>query len=367
MIFVEEDASELAAVNPNILDNVDLQPLNTLALPARARHFARIETVAQLVDVLRWAGSRQLPLLVLGGGSNVILRGDWPGLALQIALTGKSSERHEDYADVTVAAGESWHELVQWTLQQRLYGLENLTLIPGTAGAAPIQNIGAYGVELAHFLRCVRGIDLDRLARGDASVIEIAVESCQLGYRDSIFKRTLRDRFIITELVLRLPTRFEPILSYPALRDYLREHLRGEAAANASDDETAALQVESAVRAIRRSRLPDPAQLPNAGSFFKNPVIDGARFALLREAHPDIPQFPAASGVKVPAAWLVDRCGWKGRRLGHVGVHAQQALVLIHYGAGSGSELLDLAAAIQADVQAAFGIALELEPTVYGA
>ncbi len=336
-----------------LLEQVDLQPLNTLALPARARYFTRIETVEQLVEALAWAERKQLPRLILGGGSNIVLRGDFPGLVLQIALMGRQSNGEQ----VTVGAGENWHELVQWTLAQGLYGLENLTLIPGTAGAAPIQNIGAYGVELAERLVSVRGWSLM-----DGAERELSAADCGFGYRDSIFKRKLRDRFVITSITLQLGRQFQPVLHYPALRDAL--------VANSVPD---ALAVEAAVRGIRQSRLPDPVALPNAGSFFKNPVVSRNQFERLQARYPDLPQFPAPDGIKLPAAWLVDRSGWKGRRLGPVGVHAQQAIVLIHYldgavaGQGDGEALLQLAAAIQADVRQRFDVALELEPTVHGA
>ncbi len=336
-------------------EHVDLQSFNTLALPAHARYFARINSVDELHDAVAWAQHKNLPLLVLGGGSNVILRGDWPGLAIHIALQGKTLEARDDAVYVTIAAGENWHALVQWTLQQQLYGLENLTLIPGTVGAAPIQNIGAYGVELANFLQCVRGVSLP-----DNRVIELSAVECQLGYRDSLFKNALRDRFIVTEIVLRLSREFVPVLSYPALHELRAvEHLTAQ-------------RVEQCVRALRQSKLPDPQQLPNAGSFFKNPVIDAAQFARLQAQYPTLPSFAAPNGVKIPAAWLVEYSGWKGRRVGCVGVHQQQALVLIHFAdderdsANAGAELLDLAAQIQADVQRQFAIALELEPTVYG-
>ncbi len=342
-------------VTLRIAEQTDLQPLNTLALPARARYFTRIETLDQLAEALAWAQAKQLPRLILGGGSNIVLRGDFPGLVLQIALAGHTVDKLGEVATVTIGAGENWHRLVQWTLAQGLFGLENLTLIPGTAGAAPIQNIGAYGVELAERLVSVRGWSLDEGAER-----ELAAADCRFGYRDSIFKHELRDRFVITAIRLRLNRQFQPVLHYPALREAL--------AGNESPD---ALAVEAAVRSIRQSRLPDPVLLPNAGSFFKNPVVSRDRFERLRADYPDLPQFPAAGeGVKLPAAWLVDRCGWKGRRVGSVGVHGQQAIVLIHYrdgaGPGDGEALLQLAAAIQADVLARFGVALALEPTVHG-
>jgi UDP-N-acetylmuramate dehydrogenase len=333
-----------------IAEQIDLTTFNTLALPARARYYTRAETVADIHEAIAWAQQHDVPLLPLGGGSNVVLRDEFLGLVLHIALRGKTLSPRGDNAEVCVAAGENWHELVQWTLQQQVYGLENLTLIPGTAGAAPIQNIGAYGVELSQFLHAVRGIKVD-----DNRALELSATQCELNYRDSIFKHALRDNFIVTEIVLHLRTQFLAAVDYPALRDQLP-----------SDLPVDALQVERAVRAIRQSKLPDPLQWPNAGSFFKNPVIAAAQFVELQKTYPDLPHYPAAAGVKIPAAWLIDRCGWKGRRTGAVGVHDQQALVLIHYGGGDAGTLLALAASIQREVEQRFSIALELEPGVYG-
>ncbi len=340
----------------NVFEHVDLQALNTLALPARARYFLRVETAAVLPEALAFAAQRQLPLLVLGGGSNLILRGDWQGLALLIAVPGKQLDDTGESWSVRIGAGENWHELVQWTLAHAAYGLENLTLIPGTAGAAPIQNIGAYGVELADCLESVRGWSIDAQCEQTLSAAQ-----CQLGYRDSIFKHALAGRFIITEIGLRLRKQFAPVLTYPALREALQGKSKPDAA-----------QVERAVRSIRQSKLPDPTTLPNAGSFFKNPVISATQLANLLALHPQMPHFAAGDGAKLPAAWLLDQCGWKGRRIGAVGVHEQQALVLVSYleppaQAGRADELLGLAEAIKDDVAARFGVTLELEPTVYGA
>lgn len=339
-----------------IAEYVDLTAFNTLALPARARYYACAENLADIHAAIEWAQQNQLPLLPLGGGSNVVLRDEFPGLVLHIALRGKTLSRLDDRIEVRVAAGENWHELVQWTLQHCAYGLENLTLIPGTAGAAPIQNIGAYGVELSRFLHAVRGIKID-----ENREIELKAKQCELNYRDSIFKHALRANFVVTEIVLHLRAKFLPAIDYPALREQFNDETNIDA-----------LQVECAVRAIRQSKLPDPAQWPNAGSFFKNPVIATAQFSALQKNNPAMPHFfvgddaTAATGVKIPAAWLIDQCGWKGRRLDTVGVHSQQALVLIHYGGGDAEALLHLAEQIRSDVMQRFGIALEMEPAVYG-
>lgn len=344
-----------------IAEHIDLTAFNTLALPAKARYYARAENLTDIHSAIEWTRKNQLPLLPLGGGSNVVLRDEFPGLVLHIGLLGKTFSRHDDHIELNVAAGENWHELVQWTLQQQAYGLENLTLIPGTAGAAPIQNIGAYGVELSQFLHAVRGVRID-----ENREIELTAAQCQLGYRDSIFKHALRENFIVTEIVLHLRAQFSPVIDYPALREQL-------AARDPLIDDTNidALQVEQAVRAIRQSKLPDPAQWPNAGSFFKNPVISSAQFAELQKKYSAIPHFfvgnerAVQSEVKIPAAWLIDQCGWKDRRLDTVGVHGQQALVLIHYGGGDAAALLALAEQIRRDVAQRFAITLEMEPSVY--
>ena len=335
---------------------VSLKSCNTLAIDVRARYLLQVCAPEQIPAAVAFAGERQLPLLVLGGGSNVVLSGDFPGVVLQIALRGIEVEDAGNGADILlrVAGGENWHQLVEYCLQQGYHGLENLALIPGTAGAAPIQNIGAYGVELSRFLHAVRGVKID----GNRA-LELSAEQCEPGYRDSVFKHALRDNFIVTEVVLKLHGSCVPAIDYPALREQLQVQppLEGE-----SD----ALRIERAVRAIRRSKLPDPARWPNAGSFFKNPVIPPEQFAALRQRYPDLPHYAAAGGVKIPAAWLIERCGWKGRRLGSVGVHDRQALVLIHYGGGDAGELLALAGQIQRDVTQRYGVALELEPGVYG-
>jgi len=262
----------------------------------------------------------------------------------------------EDTVDAVVlkvAAGESWHALVQWSLQRGYYGLENLALIPGTVGAAPIQNIGAYGVEIAPFIRRVHTIGID-----DRQRVNLSADECEFGYRDSIFKRGLRDKVIITSIELVLSKKPRLQLSYPALRNYLDSH---------TADELTPQAVFDAVVEIRRSRLPDPADTPNAGSFFKNPVITQQQLAEIVGRAPDLPQYPQDDGqVKLPAAWLIDQCGWKGKRVGGFGVHPQHALVLVNYGGDKGSELLALAGEIRRSVFDAYGIDLEIEPRVYG-
>ncbi|MCB1687273.1 MAG: UDP-N-acetylmuramate dehydrogenase [Halioglobus sp.] len=332
-----------------------LRGYNTLALQARAQAFVTVSSEEELLAALAQARELKLPLVPLGEGSNVVLAGDVDALVLRQRCRGiQVLELGKDSVTLRVAAGENWHEFVHWALQQGYYGLENLALIPGTVGAAPIQNIGAYGVELCTTLQHVHAREI-----ADGSAVSLANEDCQFGYRDSIFKRELRDRYVITAIDLQLSRRADVTTTYPALTTYFGEHPHIEVTPQAVFD---------AVVAIRRSKLPDPAVVPNAGSFFKNPVIDAQVAAALLASHPDLPCFPQHDGsVKVSAAWMIERCGWKGFRRDNVGVHEQHALVLVNYGSDSGAQLLALAREIALSVQNAYRILLEIEPRVYGA
>ena len=332
---------------------VSLQNCNTLALPGRAEYLYTVDGPDGLDRALFFARQRQLPVTVLGGGSNIILNGDIAGLVIRLAPGGVEAVPGSGGEEVLVRAGggENWHDLVTLCLDRGWHGLENLALIPGCVGAAPIQNIGAYGVELASRFHTLEAVDL---VTGELLCLD--AEACRFGYRDSIFKHDLKGRLVITAVTLALSTRPLVCLDYPELR-----------AALAPSPAPTPRQVYDAVCALRRAKLPDPALRPNAGSFFKNPVIGGDQAAALRAIHPDMPGYPQPGGLeKIPAAWLIDRAGWKGRRVGAVGVHDRQALVLVHFGGGSGRELLGLAAAIAGDVRQRFGIALELEPAVLG-
>ncbi|HEY8385556.1 MAG TPA: UDP-N-acetylmuramate dehydrogenase [Porticoccaceae bacterium] len=333
---------------------VSLQDSNTLALPGRAEYLCRAADRDVLLEALVFARHRQLPVTMLGGGSNIVLTGDICGLVVR--LVGGTIEQVPaaevgDAVLVRVGAGIDWHTLVTHCLEQGWHGLENLALIPGTVGAAPIQNIGAYGVELADCFHSLEAVDL---VTGES--LHFTAEDCRFAYRDSIFKRDLKGRVAITSVTLSLSTQPRVCLDYPELRSVL-----------AGCAEPTPRQVYDAVCALRCAKLPDPAHRPNAGSFFKNPVIGRDRAEALRAEFPDMPGYPQPDGLeKIPAAWLIDRAGWKGRRVGAVGVHDRQALVLVHFGGGSGRELLGLAAAIAGDVRQRFGIDLELEPVVLG-
>jgi UDP-N-acetylmuramate dehydrogenase len=335
-----------------VIERASLRALNTFGIDARADRLVVLERQDQVEAALAACGPEG-PALVLGGGSNLLITRDIPGAVLQVALSGRDRlGQAGDDQIVEAAAGENWHGFVQWTLAQGLAGLENLSLIPGTAGASPIQNIGAYGVEMRERFTYLTALD-----RRTGSIARLQAPECRFGYRDSLFKHPEGRHWLILKVAFRLSRCAAPVLSYPALADELaRQGIR----------QPTAVQVSEAVCAIRRARLPDPARLGNAGSFFKNPVVDAAVADALRENHPGLPVYAdsAPGRCKLSAAWLIDRCGWKGRREGPAGVHAEHALVLINHGGATGEQILALARRIQDSVADRFGIALEMEPVV---
>lgn len=331
-----------------------LRDLNTFGLPAVASWFARASSRGDLDNALEFARGQGLPVLPLGGGSNLVLSGDVPGLVVAIALGGfEILEDGPREVVVRVGAGEDWTRLVDRCLSLGLFGLENLVLIPGTAGAAPIQNIGAYGVEVRESLVEVEAVEI---STGRARTFGNA--ECAFAYRESVFKAALRDRFVITSVALRLSREPAARASYGALAGELRS--RGI-------ERPGPLDVADAVRHLRRTRLPDPAVTGNAGSFFQNPVVDTATAESLRSREPGLPTFPSEDGcVKLAAAWLIERCGFKGARRGTVGVHPSHALVLVNHGGATGREVLALAEEIRAAVRERFGVSLAIEPRVVG-
>jgi len=339
-----------------VLFNEPLLARNTLAVKASAVAYVSATSERELMEALAWAAEHHKSVITLGQGSNVVLAGDLDALVIHQAQRGIDVLEETGNAVVLrVAAGENWHALVGWTLAQGYYGLENLALIPGTVGAAPIQNIGAYGVELAAFVRRVNGVQIDTM-----QAVTRSVDECEFSYRDSIFKRALRDKFYITSVELVLSREPNLQLSYPTLKNYL--------AATDVEGELTPGDVFDAVVSIRQSRLPDPAVIPNVGSFFKNPVLSEQQLADILELAPNLPCYPQSDGrSKIPAAWLIDKCGWKGKRVGEVGVHHEHALVLANYGGGTGRQILALADEIARSVFSTYAIALEIEPRVYGA
>ena len=326
-----------------------LRTHNTFGFDVRARLAVHIRSESDLVSALSDPRVGALPIVVLGGGSNVVLTGDLDACVLLIEIPGYSVVQDDANWLVTAGAGETWHALVNRTINEGIPGLENLALIPGTAGAAPIQNIGAYGVELRERFARLRAYD-----RHTGDFVSLDLDACAFGYRDSLFKREGRDRYIITAVTLRLPKAWQPVLNYGEL---VRE-LEGVSAPNAA-------QVRDAVVAIRSRKLPDPAMVGNAGSFFKNPVVEaGQRDALLAD-HPALVSYPQPDGsYKLAAGWLIDQCGFKGLDDGPVGVYGKQALVLVHHGGGTGAALLKLANRIADTVQARFGVRIEPEPVI---
>jgi UDP-N-acetylmuramate dehydrogenase len=332
-----------------------LRGLNTFGIDARARVLFALEDPADLDDTLAAVHAEpggDAPL-VLGGGSNLLVTGDVLRPVLRVALTGRRVVADDgDTAVVEAGAGESWDGLVRWSLERGLAGLENLALIPGTTGAAPIQNIGAYGVEQREAFESLDAVDL---ATGERRRFEAA--DCAFAYRDSVFKQPGGERWLVLAVRYRLHRRPVLHLDYGEIRDELA---RAGASAPAPTD------VADAVTAIRRRKLPDPAVLGNAGSFFKNPLVEPAVAEALCAHEPGLPAWPAGDRVKLSAAWMIDRCGWKGHRDGDAGVHAAHALVLVNHGRASGAELLALARRIRDSVQRRFGVTLEPEPVVVG-
>jgi UDP-N-acetylmuramate dehydrogenase len=342
--------------HPEIQQHVSLQRFNTFGLEGFAEYFVAVESESQLITLLQDPKVFALPKFILGGGSNMLLVGDLQGLVIHNKIKGFQVLREDaETLDVAVAGGEVWHDWVLAAIGHGWGGLENLSLIPGNVGAAPIQNIGAYGVELKDLFQSLRAIDLQT---GNEHIFSL--EECRFGYRDSVFKTDYRGRFIIVEVTFRLQKAPHTLrLDYGAIRDEMQ---------SAGVKEPTIKDVSAAVIAIRQSKLPDPAQIGNAGSFFKNPEVPKGQFDALKAIHSTMPAYVVdESTMKIPAGWLIEQAGWKGKRLGNYGVHAQQALVLVNYGGAQGLDILALSKAIMDDILQKFGVQLEREVNVVGA
>jgi len=335
-----------------VQQNVNLQGHNTFGLSATANRYVAIESPDQLVHTLQQPATKSAPLFVLGGGSNILLTQNIDALVLHMAVKGIVFTPHgSNHVLVNAGAGENWHSLVMHCLDRGYGGIENLSLIPGTVGAAPMQNIGAYGVEIKEVFHSLEAVEIST-----AKTVTFTGDECQFGYRESIFKRQAKGRYIITSVTLKLTTTQHAMnTSYGAINDTLGT--MGIAAPTIAD-------ISRAVIRIRQSKLPDPAQIGNAGSFFKNPVVDKLDYEALKAEFGEVPGYAQADGhaVKVPAAWLIDQCGWKGHRRGAIGVHNKQPLVLVNHGGGKGSDIYALAMDIRSSVAQKFGI--ELTPEV---
>jgi len=342
-----------------IINNASLKHLNTFGVDASAQHLTEIHNLDDIEALLEWKTQNDLPCLLLGGGSNLLFKNDYKGLVAKICLAGKDiAEEDDDFTYVSVAGGENWHNFVRWTVEQDIAGLENLSLIPGTAGAAPIQNIGAYGVELADHFQSLQAIDLET-----GNIHEFDKSHCQFGYRESFFKSQALDKLLITSATFALPKKPNWKMDYAGVREVLE------------GVEPSAKLISDAIIGLRMSKLPDPANIGNAGSFFKNPVLSLDVWEGIKAKHEHIPGYPQDSlladgsvlkngAMKTSAAWLIDNCGWKGYRKDDAGVSDMHALVIVNHANATGAELWAVAQEIMQSVEDKFGVSLEAEPRV---
>ena len=331
-----------------IKENFDLTQLNTFGVKAQARYFTEIKNEAEIPELFTSPIFKNNPKLFLGGGSNLLFTRDFPGIVVQDKLKGvEITEEHSEYVLVRAMGGEVWHDLVLFAVGHGWWGIENLSSIPGSVGAAPVQNIGAYGAELGDVLYSVEAYKIETLAK------EIFTNgSYKGGYRESIFKNELKNKYFITAITIKLSTIPKPNLKYKSLREYLEK----SGASNPSLKE-----VSAAVTEIRKEKLPDPKIIANAGSFFKNVFVSDEKLAELLKNYPSMPFFKDDKGIKVPAAWLVEECGWKGKRKNGAGVYEKHALVLVNHGGATGPEIKELAEAIADSVKKKFGLTLTPE------
>ncbi|MTI22107.1 UDP-N-acetylmuramate dehydrogenase [Fulvivirga sp. RKSG066] len=333
--------------------NISLKPYNTFGLEAKARYFTEAQSIEDLQAILKTSEAQDNEVLLLGGGSNILLTKDFDGLVIKIDIKGIELQ-HENNEEVVVkvGAGENWHEFVLEAIKNNWGGVENLSLIPGTMGAAPMQNIGAYGVEIKEVFDYLLAVN-----RKTGKVEKFNNTDCQFGYRESIFKNVVKGEYIIAEVVLRLSNNEHKLnTSYGAIADTLKEM---------GIDKPTIKDISDAVIKIRQSKLPDPKKIGNSGSFFKNPTIDKIDYEGLKAEFSDIPGYELPEDkIKVPAGWLIEQCGWKGKKIGDIGVHDKQALVLVNHGGGKGEDIWDLAQEIQKSVAEKFGISLNPEVNV---
>ena len=335
------------------LDNCSLRGHNTFGIDAQAAHFVEYDSVDELQMFVgrRAANGDTTPLLHIGRGSNLLFLGDYAGTILHSTMRDITVTANEgDYVYVRVSAGIIWDDWVQYAVDSHWHGLENLSAIPGEVGAAAVQNIGAYGSEAKDFILFVDTVDLET-----GAIRHFTNEECRYGYRDSIFKNELRGRYAVTHVHFRLTHDFRPRLEYGGIRRALAEH-------DIDEVNLTAEQLRQTIIDIRHAKLPDPATLGNAGSFFKNPIVERNIYEHIRQSYPDAPHYEVdADRVKIPAGWMIEQCGWKGKVTGHVGVYEKQALVIVNMGGATGMEVSDLCKSIQADVESHFGIHIEPE------
>jgi len=334
-----------------ISSDFSLKKYNTFGIDAKASTFVSVTNETELAEILQKHHSEKP--FILGGGSNMLLTKDIDRLVIHVNLKGKSIlETNDDYALVNAQAGENWHEFVLWSIDQQLGGLENLSLIPGNVGTTPIQNIGAYGVEIKDTFVSCRAMNI-----ATQEIVTFDKAQCQFGYRESIFKNQEKDRFVILSVTFKLTRNHHKInTSYGAIEAELTRH---------NITHPTIKDVSNAVIAIRQSKLPDPKELGNSGSFFKNPVIPKAAYDKIQSQYPDMPHYTVSeTEVKVPAGWLIEQAGFKGKRFGDAGIHQHQALVLVNYGNATGAEILAVSKNIQKTIFEKFGIAIEAEVNI---
>ena len=333
----------------NILENISLKNYNTFGIDVKAKRFVSIHSVEELQSLL----SEEKDLFLLSGGSNMLLTNDIEKLVVHIDIKGISVDQEdENFIEVTVNAGENWHEFVLWTVNKNYGGLENLSLIPGKVGTCPMQNIGAYGVEVKDTITQVSVVEIET-----GKITSFSNETCKFDYRNSIFKNEVKDQFIIISVSFKLTKKHHIFhTSYGAIETELTsKKISNPTLKNISD----------AVIVIRKSKLPDPKELGNSGSFFKNPLVSMGHFKKLLSNYPAIPSYTISdTEVKIPAGWLIEQSGFKGKRFGNCGVHKKQALVLVNYGTATGLEILDLAKNIQETILEKFEIELEIEVNI---
>lgn len=335
-----------------VKENVDLSGFTTMGVKASARYFVEVQSLEELSESVQFALKKKLRTLILGGGSNLLFIEDFDGLVIRNSILGiRVLEEDEDSILLEIGAGENWDRLVQYAVGNGYGGIENLSLIPGTVGAAPIQNIGAYGMELKDTF-----VSLEALDKSSGELLFFNKNECRFGYRDSIFKKELKESVVIVSVTLRLNKKPKLNFEYAALKERLSK--KGVLTPTIKD-------ISEAVIEVRQSKLPDPAKIGNTGSFFKNPEIGMDQFEMLKNNHPTIPGYQVSDTVmKVPAGWLIEQAGWKGKRLGEAGVHDKQALVLVNHGKATGEEIWELAQNVQASVKEIFNITLIPEVNV---
>ncbi len=332
-----------------IYQNISLKPYNTFGIDVKAAQFVEVNTVEEVQVLCTTFNLSERNKLIIGGGSNILLTKDFDGMVIKMNLKGMDAiKEDQNHVWVKAMCGEPWHEFVQYCVAKNLSGVENLSLIPGCVGAAPMQNIGAYGVEIKDSFEELFAIEIE-----SGKLVKFTNAECKFGYRESVFKHEHKNKFIIVAVTFKLSKDPKPNTSYGAIQEVLKQK---------GIEQPSIKDVSEAVIAIRQSKLPDPKVLGNSGSFFKNPEIPLAQFEKLKLEHPSIPGYPVGTeNIKVPAGWLIEQCGWKGKKVGNTGSHKDQALVLVNYGDATGNEIYQLALAIQASVQESFGITIHPE------